>query len=147
MEIKNEDRGVSQQLGAVMSPTTDGIDVPELDSGLFSAALDMLWQLPPVDAAMGAVAAGRNAFGMVEAYLLPAFRVSYDEGTHEQVLDSVRSMGGSVVVMALGLTKNRVGREVQNYGVFWRDESSKASLWHKNAVSLDPNRYGKITGR
>jgi hypothetical protein len=133
-------------LDNVMSPTTDEVVVPELDSALFEAAINLMYELPPMDAAMGAVAAGRNAFGQIEAYLLPSFRVSFDSGEHVAVLDATRSMKGSVVVMALGNTQNRVGREVPNYGVFWRDAKDAASLWHTNVVTLDPDRYGKITG-
>lgn len=134
-------------LGTVFAQVDESTEVPQLDPDLFVAALEYMWALPLQEAAMGAVAVGRNAFGLTETYLLPAFRVSFDEGNHDKVLDATRSNGGSVVVMALGLTQNRVGRNVENYGVFWRDERNKSSLWFTNAVALDPDRHGEIKGR
>lgn len=112
--------------------------IPELDPELFQACIEMLGAIPAADAVMGGIASGRNAFGMLSTYLLPAFQLSLRDGDHEQVLDAVRSEGGSVVVVAIAITQNRQGMQVPNYGVFWRDDSDKASPWFRHVVTLDP---------
>lgn len=118
---------------------SEEIEIPELDPELFESCLRMLGSIDHMEAVMGGIAAGRTAFGNIETYLLPGFQRSLMTQEHRYLLDAVRDNGGSVVVVAIAITRNKRGLGVPNYGVFWRDERSKSSPWFKHVVTLDPD--------